>query len=218
MNPLSTGLMVTSGIQAGSQLLGIDPASRAMRRERDYLRRMNRRRMQFAQDQGIMGLLSDIRSQADALPQAARRRFESGMASFAQEEQNRIQEAMGQAGITGASDTAARQRRMLGGDIYQRQLSGEQQLAQMQMGAKQQALGAAGNVMNLLYPSAGQTFGAQANSIGQYTDPMSTIMNTLLAGAVSGGGITGGPGRGGSTGGYWGQVSLPDSAYSQLPI
>lgn len=195
MDPLTIGAII-GGVKVGTELLGMDPASRALKRERDVLRRQRRRASRFAQQQGVMGMLGDIREQARTIPMAARRRFEGQLASFAQQEQSRIGEALAQAGITGASESAARQRRQLGGDIEQRRLAGEQQLAQLQNQMTQGALGATGNVMSMLFPGAGQQFQAQMGSVGQYVDPTQGIMGLLgLAGLSGGGGGGGGFGR-----------------------
>jgi len=161
-----TGLAVIGGIQAGSQLLGIDPASRAIRREQEQAARMQRRRSNFASQQGLMELLGQQGQAVEKLGRSARNQFQSGIASFAQDESQRIAEALATAGATGASDTAARQRRGLGGDVVSRQLQGDVSLGQFEQGLRQQQIGSIGQVMNLLYPSAGQLQQQQFGSAG----------------------------------------------------
>ncbi len=188
-----TGTLATmGGVQTGMQLLGMDPASRAMQREQRFMRRQQRRRNAFLEGQNVQGLLGDINQAATDLPRASRRRFESGLASFAQEEQSRISEALAQAGISGASDTAARQQRALGQNVLSQQLSGEQALAQQQLQINQSRLGAIGQAANLQFPSAGQISQQMAGSVGQYVNPMGSLQNTLLSLALMGDGAGGG--------------------------
>jgi len=181
-------MAIIEGVKYGSQLLGIDPASKAIKREQEQASKMRRRRSQFASQQGLMELLGQQRQGVERLGRSARNKFQAGISSFAQDESQRIAEALATAGVTGASDTAARQTRGLGGDIVGRQLQGDVSLGQFEQGLRQQHIGSIGQVMNLLYPSAGQLQQQEFGSAGQYTDPLQGTGNLLSTMALLQGG------------------------------
>jgi len=187
VDPIFGAALVLGGVKAGAELLGLDPTSRAIDREKRYFKKQERRRRQFVNSLDVMGLLKDIESGTRELPRKFRQRTQTALTSKTQEEMARLTQALANAGVTGASEIAMRGRRgVLAGAENARQTA-DLKASELEQSLQKGELAAKMNVTNLLYPSPGQTAAGGAAAAGQYVDPLGGLSNILLMSALAGG-------------------------------
>ena len=196
VDPISLSLGLGAA-RTGLQMFGLDPASRAAAKQQGVFENNLSERRRIFDELDIDELLRQTIESPRKAIRAARGRFESGIASFAQEEQRRIQRALVRGGATGASDTAANQRRKLGGDILQRQIAGEAQLENFAQRSRGQSFNTVNAITNAQYGTAAQNIQGQAAGAGNFVDPLQSLSNLAITAALAG--QFGGGGGGGFT-------------------
>jgi len=217
MGGFGTAMIGLSVADTTMKLLGIDPASKAIKKEQKYFSNlMKQRRAEFTSSGGF-DALNRIKEQTTALPKAFRRRMEGNLSSRVAEEEDRLSSALESSGETGASDLALRGRQRIAGGIEESRQQGELGVAGLESQLAGSELGAISSVMNLLTPSPNIGAQGMGQSVGQYTDPMSSVssllMNLGMLNAFSGNKSVGNANVGNN---YVGMGT--NQSYNQLPI
>lgn len=175
-------MALLAGALVLSSLYGSSQAQQASDRERRYWRNQQRQRMASPAMQGLQDIYQESLGALQTLPGQLRRRREGSLSSMAQLQRGRIRESMARAGITGASEAGIRAERGLAGQLEQKREAGELGEAQLMQQLRGGVAGMGSQLLNLQFPSPGQTAQARGQIAGQYVDPISSAIQSLMMG------------------------------------
>lgn len=173
--------LAMAAIAGGSSLFGQYQANKAANEERDFWKRIARRRAGSPEMAALSRMFGQSEDALRELPGLFRRKRQGALASQAQERFRRLRENLAPSGATMASSVAMNASGRIAESLEQQRQMGELGEATTMQGLRGQVSGMGQQLLQAKYPSPGQITQGRASVQGMYTNPMRPLASALTA-------------------------------------